>query len=78
MYKKLVDGFAMIGEALQEIGESKETPQVKLLVGQLTKRLNLADPELGEIIAMIRFAVENDDLELKKLTAQLMGSDETN
>ena len=72
-YKQLVEGLTLIGEGLIEIGASEENPPIKLLVAQLMNKLGFNDPEVGELVAMIRFAVENDDLSLEKLTASIAG-----
>lgn len=72
-YKKLVEGLTLLGEGLIEIGASNENPPIKLLVAQLMSKLGFNDPEVGELVAMIRFAVENDDLSLEKLTASIAG-----
>jgi hypothetical protein len=72
MYKKLIDGIDMISEALMEIGADKDNKPVKLIVARIVNHLGFND--LGDDIAMLRFAVENDDLSLTKLTARIMGN----
>lgn len=72
-YKTLVEGLTQVGEGLIEIGASEKNPPIKLLVAQLMNKLGFNDPEVGELVAMIRFAVENDDLSLEKLTANIAG-----
>lgn len=74
VYKKLIDGFDMISEALIEIGADKENLPVKLIVARIVAGLGFNNPEIGDDIAMLRFAVENDDLTLTKLTARVMGN----
>lgn len=73
VYGGLVEGLVMIGNSLVEIGEAESNPPIKLLVAQLTNKLGFSNPEVGDIISMIRFAVENDDLGLEKLTAHIAG-----
>ena len=72
-YEKLVEGFLLIGEALQEINESENNYPINLLVSKLVGNMGFNDPEALEELTMIRFAVENEDYSLEKLTAQVMG-----
>ena len=72
-YKKLVDGIDMMGEALIEIGNSKDAKPIKLIVSRLINNMGFNNPEIGDDIAMLRFAVENDDESLEKLTASITG-----
>jgi hypothetical protein len=72
-YKDLVDGLAKVGESLVAIGNDETNYPVKLLIGQLISKLGFNDPDVGDLIGMIRFAVDNDDLGLEKLTAKIAG-----
>lgn len=72
-YKNVVDGLAMVGDGLVAIGEADGSQPIKLLVAQLVNKIGLNNPEVGELVTMIRFAVENDDLGLEKLTAEIAG-----
>jgi len=71
LYKKLVNGLGQVGDALVEIGQTEDDKPVKLLVAQLANKLNLGDPNVGELMAMLRFVVENNDPNLTKLTKQM-------
>ncbi len=70
-YEKLIDGIDMMGEALIEIGKNAENKPLKLIVSKLIEKLGFNDTSIGDDIAMIRFAVTNDDESLEKLTAQV-------
>lgn len=72
-YKKLVDGLADVGEALIAIGQDPEQNQIKLLVSELVTKLNLNNADAVDTLTMLRFAVDNDDADLSKLTAFITG-----
>jgi len=72
-YNKLIDGIDLMSEALIEIGNNGEPKPIKLLVSRLIEKLGFNDQSIGDDIAMIRFAVANDDESLEKLTAQVTG-----
>jgi hypothetical protein len=73
-YKQLVQGLDDLGKGLVAIGESEDNPPIKLLVAQLVEKLGLNNVEIGDLVSMISFAVENDDLSLEKLTAKIAGT----
>ena len=70
-YEKLVQGIDAMGEALIAIGRSPDNKPIKLLASRLIGKLGFNNPEIGDDIAMIRFAVANDDESLEKLTANI-------
>lgn len=72
-YVKLIEGIDIMGEALVKIGTEAENKPLKLLVSRLIEKLGFNNPSVGDDIAMIRFAVENDDESLEKLTAKVTG-----
>lgn len=72
-YKKLVDGIDQMGQALIAIGNSEDHKPIKLLVSRLIGKLGFNNQEVGDDIAMIRWAVENDDETLEKLTEHVTG-----
>jgi len=72
-YEKLVEGFLLIGESLQEINESDNVYPINLLISKLIDKMGFNSPEALEELTMIRFAVDNKDYSLEKLTAQMMG-----
>jgi DNA-directed RNA polymerase delta subunit len=72
-YKQLVDGLDTVGQALVAIGQDKEPAQIKLLVSEIVNMLGFDNPEIGDKIAMLRYAVENDDKSLEKLTKLVTG-----
>lgn len=74
-YEELVEGIDKMGAALISIGKTGDNKPIKLLVARLIGKLGFNDPEIGDDIAMIRFAVENDDESLEKLTANITGSE---
>ncbi len=72
-YSKLIQGIDLMSESLIEIGRNADNKPIKLLVSKLVDKLGFNDLTVGEDIAMIRFAVANDDESLEKLTAQITG-----
>ena len=72
-YKDLITGIDKMGEALIAIGNSEDNKPIKMLVARLIGKLGFNNTEVGDDIAMIRFAVENDDESLEKLTANITG-----
>jgi len=72
-YIKFIEGLDKMGEALIDIGQTAENKPLKLLVSNLVTKLGFNDVSVGDDIAMIRFAVQNDDESLEKLTAQVTG-----
>lgn len=72
-YKDLIEGIDKMGEALITIGKSEDNKPIKMLVARLIGKLGFNNAEVGDDIAMIRFAVENDDESLEKLTANITG-----
>lgn len=74
-YQKLVEGFTLLGQGLQEINDAKQTLPINILVSKLVGRLGLNDPEIIDELSMLRFAVVNKDYGLEKLTALVMGFD---
>ena len=76
-YIKLMSGIDEMGEALVQLGKSKDNKPLKLLVARLIDKLGFNDPSVGDDIAMIRFAVNNDDESLEKLTANITGQANT-
>jgi hypothetical protein len=73
-YKNLVKGIDLIGESLIAIGKDKSAKQIKLILTEVVNGLGFDNPEIGDKIAMLRFAVENEDWDLKKLTAMITGA----
>lgn len=74
-YIKLMHGIDEMGDALIQIGQSKDNKPIKLLVARLIGKLGFNDQSVGDDIAMIRFAVDNDDESLEKLTANITGGE---
>ncbi len=74
-YEKLVEGFLLIGESLQALNEDGTNYPIKLLISKLIDKMGFNNPDALEELTMIRFAVENKDYNLEKLTAQVMGSE---
>jgi hypothetical protein len=72
-YKKLVEGLDQVGEALIAIGKDQDPAQIKLLVSEIVNMMGFDNPEIGDKIAMLRYAVENDDKSLQKLTQMITG-----
>ena len=68
-YKDLIDGLAQVGDALIAIGSDKKAAPIKLLVSELVNKLNLNNPEAVDTLTMLRYAVDNEDESLEKLTA---------
>ena len=75
-YKDLVDGLAQVGDALVAIGNDKEPAPIKLLVSELVTKLNLNNGEAVDTLTMLRYAVDNDDSSLVKLTEYVTGTPE--
>lgn len=73
-YEKLVEGFYLIGEGLQESAEDGKNYPIKLLISKLIGKMGFNNPDALEELSMIRFAVENNDYTLEKLTAQVVGA----
>ena len=69
-YKKFLDGLTMMSEALIAIGEDGDDSPIKLILSRITRGIQVN----GDDIAMLRFAVDNDDKDLKKLTAEVTKS----
>jgi hypothetical protein len=67
-YKNLVDSIAAVGEALTAIGQEEANDPIKLLVNDLVTQLNFTNPQAADTLAMLRYAVDNDDASLVKLT----------
>ena len=74
-YKDLIKGIDLMSTSLISIGKSEGTEPIKILIAGLIGKLGFNNQEVGDDIAMIRFAVENDDESLQKLTAKMMGGD---
>ena len=74
-YECLVEGFLLIGESLQALNEDGTNYPIKLLISKLIDKMGFNNPDALEELTMIRFAVENKDYNLEKLTAQVMGSE---
>ncbi len=70
-YKDLVDGLAQVGDALVAIGEDPTPAPIKLLVSELVNKLNLNNGDAVDTLTMLRYAVDNDDETLTKLTAYI-------
>lgn len=70
-YIKFVKGLDDMSEALIAIGKSEDSKPIKLLVSRLVEKLGFNNAAIGDDIAMIRFAVANDDESLEKLTIQV-------
>lgn len=70
-YTKLVEGLDSMSEALIALGQSSDTKPIKLLVTKLVEKLGFNDMTIGDDIAMLRFAVKNNDESLEKLTAKI-------
>ena len=68
-YKKLSDALKLIGDALVSISGDNEMPQIKLLVTKMVNDMNLNSEAVLETISWFRFAVDNEDHDLSKLTA---------
>ncbi len=73
-YKKLLDGLAMVGEAITEISTKEEHQQADLIVVEIVNMLGFDNPDFGDKLAMLRFVVENEDYDLSKLTKQMMNA----
>ena len=73
-YTKLVEGFSLVGEALQEMQDDDKPYPIKLLISRMVGRMGLNNQELLDELTMIRFAVENNDYSLDKLTAYMLKS----
>ena len=67
-YKKLSDALKSIGDALVAISGDNEMPQIKLLVTKMVNDMNLNSEAVLETISWFRFAVDNEDYDLSKLT----------
>lgn len=67
-YKKLSDALKSIGDALVSISGDNEMPQIKLLVTKMVNDMNLNSEAALETISWFRFAVDNEDYDLSKLT----------
>ena len=67
-YQKLSDALKLIGDALVEISGDNEMPQIKLLVTKMVNDMNLNSEAVLETISWFRFAVDNEDYDLSKLT----------
>ncbi len=74
-YSKLIQGIDLMSESLIEIGRNADNKPIKLLVSKLVEKLGFNDLTVGEDIAMIRYAVANDDESLEKLTAKITGGE---
>lgn len=73
-YKDLSDGFIKIGQAFREIAQDTENPPgVKVIVMQIAEKMNLGDESLVELIGFLKFSVNNDDPDMKKLAKELSG-----
>ena len=68
-YKKLSEALKLIGDALVAISSDTEMPQIKLLVTKMVNDMNLNSEAVLETISWFRFAVDNEDHDLSKLTA---------
>ena len=68
-YKKLSDALKSIGDALVSISGDSEMPQIKLLVTKMVNDMNLNSEAVLDTISWFRFAVDNEDYDLSKLTA---------
>jgi len=74
-YKDLSDGFVKIGQAFREISQDVENPPgVKVIVMQIAEKMNLGDKDLVELIGFLKFSVNNDDPDMKKLAKELSGA----
>ncbi len=73
-YKDLVTGIETMGEALIKIGSNEDNKPIKMLVVRLIENLGFNSSTVGDDIAMIKFAVENDDESLERLTAKITGN----
>jgi len=74
-YKDLSDGFVKIGQAFKDISQDVENPPgVKVLVMQIAEKMNLGDANLVEAIGFLKFCVNNDDPDMKKLAKELSGA----
>ncbi len=69
-YKNFLNGLAQMGDALVAINTDGSNAPIKLIVGRITASMVVN----GDDIAMLRFAVENDDMSLEKLTAKIAGN----
>ena len=73
-YKDLSDGFVKVGQAFREISEDIDNPPgVKVIVMQIAEKMNLGDENLVELIGFLKFSVNNDDPDMKKLAKELSG-----
>ena len=72
-YEKLVEGFALIGEGLQEMNADGTSYPIKILVSKLVAKMGFNNEDALDELSMIRFAVENKDYSLEKLTSRVMG-----
>ena len=76
-YKDLSDGFVQVGQAFKEIAQDTENPPgVKVIVMQIAEKMNLGDEALVELVGFLRFCVNNDDPDMKKLAKELSGGEE--
>ena len=75
-YKDLSDGFVKIGQAFRDISQDVENPPgIKVLVMQIAEKMNLGDENLVEAIGFLKFCVNNDDPDMKKLAKELSGAE---
>jgi hypothetical protein len=72
-YEKLVEGFILIGESLQEINAAEDNKPIDLLISKLISKMGFSNADALDELSMIRFAVAEKDYSLEKLTAQVMG-----
>lgn len=70
-YKKLLEAITMMGEALTAIGNDGSNKPIKLLVSNLVEKFNID----GNDVALFKYAVENEDWDLTKLTEKVTGMD---
>jgi len=67
-YKNFVEALAKAGAALVEIGQDESNEPIKLLVSDLVTEFNLNSAKAADTLTMLRYAVDNDDASLVKLT----------
>ena len=76
-YKKFIDALGAAGDALNVITNSEVNPQIKILVSNIVVKLGLNNADAADDITMLRWAVDNEDLTLEKLTAWMVNPGET-
>lgn len=70
-YKDFIEGMNLIASSLQEMSKNEDNRPIKFLIAELVGKMNLASEEVASDYGTIKWAVENDDATLEKLTAKI-------